>query len=165
MKKDEASKKNDVILIPSEKLQHGFDLCREQMELLIDSAEILHNSKKYPILLALSVLAREESAKLELINMHIGTPFGISKREWDSVTKGFVHENKLVNPVKFAQYYAKRVGKDMFEKVQEWGKNQGYEPASANYEDFMSVTEEHLKRLASLNVIKKKLFLFGLERL
>lgn len=157
MKKDKTSKKN-VILIPVEKLQEGFDLCKKQMEMLIESSQILYNSKKYSPSIALSVLAREESAKLERISQHITLSLGISKKEWSSMTQGFVHEKKLVNPVKFAVKFAKWEGKKRFEKMERWGEKHGYGEMPASYEDFMKVEEKHYERLRSLNEIKKECF-------
>lgn len=156
MKKDETSK-NDVILIPVEKLQEGFDLCRKQMELLIESAELLHQSKKYSISIALSVLAREESAKLSLIGKQIDGALGISKREWESITRGFVHEHKLKNPVKSTVDLVRSLSKGDFEKLKKRMKDDGTETI-VTYEDVMNITEEHYKRLSSLNEIKKDCF-------
>ena len=157
MKKDETSK-NDVILIPVEKLQQGFDLCRKQMEMLIESSQILYDYKKYPLSIALSVLAREESAKLQLIDMHIISSSGISKGTWDYITRGYVHERKLKDPLKFSVDYTKWQGKKLYKQVQKWGKNHGYEQSPVNYEDVMKIEDKHYARLVSLNAIKKDCF-------
>lgn len=157
MKTAETSK-NDVILIPVEKLQQGFDLCRKQMEMLIESSQILYDSKKYPLSIALSILAREESAKLQLIDMYISAGHGISKKQWDYLTRGYVHERKLKDPVKFSVDFAKWQGEKRYKQVQKWGKNHGLGELPADYDDFMKVGEKDYARLLSLNEIKKDCF-------
>jgi AbiV family abortive infection protein len=159
MKKDETSK-NDFILIPVEKLQQGFDLCRKQMEMLIESSQILYDSKKYPLSIALSILSREESAKLQLIDMHVSARHGISKKQWDHLTRGYVHERKLKGPVKFSVDFTKWQGKKLYTQVQKWGKNHGLGELPVNYDDIMKIGEKDYARLLSLNEIKKDCFYF-----
>lgn len=145
--------KNEII-IPLDRLQEGHSKCAKHIELLIDSCDVLLSSRKYPTTIALSILALEESAKLELIQNHLIHNVGISKKEWDSVTSYGSHSKKLKNPVREEVEAFKRVGKEIVDHVGEWNEYLFGFP-TPSYEDYQSITEKHYEYFGKLNFVKQ----------
>lgn len=142
------------VLIPLDRLQEGHDKCAKHMELLIDSSDILFSSRKYAISIALSILALEESAKLELIQIHLINKVGITKKEWESITGYGSHSRKLKNPVRTQVEKHKIAGKEISDSIVAVNEYL-YGFPTPSYEDYQSITENFYEYYSKLNFVKQ----------
>lgn len=150
---------NSEILIPTSKLQSGFNECRKQIETLIDSAQILYNKKKFSIALPLLILAREEYAKLTLFLLHIVENDGITKKEWLEHTRGGgVHSNKLTGVVKKAKKRIESAGPEKFKETQEFYLKKGFGTRKREYKETVTIDPHTIENLNHLNTIKQDCF-------
>lgn len=109
---------NDKILIPVEAFLEGFEGCRISIEMMLNSSETLLDSNNYPLSIALSILALEESTKLELIHKKMMTSEPIMEKEWRKISGSRdAHLNKLVTPVKDERDLWLSLGKETYEKM------------------------------------------------
>jgi len=80
--------KRDKNLIPVEALEEGFEACRLLTELMLKSSETLLDSNQFSSPITLSILALEESTKLELIHIKkIMTSQPIKEGEWEKLKR------------------------------------------------------------------------------
>lgn len=150
---------NDNILIPVSKLQSGFDECRKQIEILIDSAKILYDKRKFSIALPLLILAREEYAKLTLLLMHMVEKKGITKKDWLDYTRGGgVHSNKLTGVLKKAKKRIEKEGPENYKKMQETYLQKGFGVRKKTYEETVTIDPQTIENLNHLNMIKQDCF-------
>ena len=131
----------DEILIPPEKLKDGFEKQSEQIELLLESSEILLKNEKYSHSLSFSILAHEEVAKLRTIRQHLLQNKGITRKEWIDLTKGGSHKEKLIKHSKDKKKHLEETGHNRFE-ASEVFKNMINDPLSLiNSEIFASCSD------------------------
>jgi len=89
--------------IPWRKLEQGINLIFENLQTLIDSADILYQNRKYPISISLSILAFEETSKAGLLLEHYENKTDLPRDLWNALTKtrkNTPHYNKLLKFLK-----------------------------------------------------------------
>lgn len=132
----------------------GFDKCARHIENLIDSSELLH--KRYIASIPLSILAFEETAKLQFIQEHLKSGKDIEIDEWKNLT----HSNKTHN-LKSTRIYDKSI-QSMNEIPEEEylihayiNKNLGLVSDPLTHEEAKKPKENVLRVLRSYNKIKQ----------
>lgn len=147
--------KIDENLIPVERLQHGFESCLILTELLLESSEVLLKSNNYPTSIALSILALEESAKLELLHKKIMISEAIKEKEWKKITNDSeAHIKKLVRPVMEEHSSMKSIDKESYEKMQEIRSDLGLADIPS-FDDLTSIDDSQFDYYRILNKIKQ----------
>lgn len=139
------------ITIPVSKLNEGLDKSKRQIQLLIDSSELLVERRKYPTALALLVLAREEISKLNLIQQHQKDEKPITEVEWTKVTS---HKSKLALPYLTAFEHLKDKPKEYMVALDQLNKKLGFsEHAFAGV--VKPVSKEMLKTVEKNDLLKQ----------
>src|SRR5439155_16808714 len=105
--------------------------------------------------IALSILALEESAKLELIHKKIMMSEPIREKEWKKITNDSeAHIKKLVKPVRDENSAMKLLGKESYEKLQKLSSRLGF-GNMPSFDDVTSIDDSHFDYYRTLNKIKK----------
>jgi len=151
--------------IPKGKISDGYKKSKRQIESLLDSSQILYNSKQYATSLSLSILAREELAKLLVLQDHLKDGTKISCDEWKKLTKN----TKNVTAHKFRLTYSPKVSREgvqkkftraMHEQMVSERKQLGL-PTGMSYEQMMLITSEYEKGYEILDKIKQDCWYLG----
>ena len=136
-------------------LSEGFEGCRLSVEMMLKSSETLLNSNNYSLSIFLSILAMEESTKLELIHKRMMTSDPIKKKEWKSISSyPEAHLNKLVTPVRDEKDSLLSMGKETYEKMKKIGTDSGIGELP-DFDEIDSSDNINLSYYKMLNSIKK----------
>ena len=146
---------NEQIAIPFENLQEGFEISKRQIELLLESSNILSSENKFSIALTLTILAREELSKLDLIENCIDKRINLSKKEWMKITKYGSHKEKLQGLIKNAKKRVEESGPEVYKWTQDNIEKFGYGEIKNNYEDAVKIDPSISANLGIMNFIKQ----------
>lgn len=153
--------------INQKKVQVGYELCKSHILSLLESSEILYKSKKFTESLSLSILAREEVAKLIALQDHLKNNTSMPYDEWLKLTKNTkestAHKQRLVEPMRQSREYVQSMPPSFFETMKDerkkMGLSEGFQYAAA-----MSLTPEFEKSFEKLDKVKQACFYFGLNK-
>src|SRR5574342_1409631 len=105
-----------------EKISDGYRKCKRHIESLLDSSQILLDSNQYATSLALSILAREELAKLLVLQDHIKNKTEITCDEWNKLTKNTkestAHRFRLTFPAKRIREDVQTFTREHFQRLE-----------------------------------------------
>lgn len=149
--------------IKIEKLQVGFDLCANQIGLLLNASEKLIENNMFSMALPFSILAREELTKLGLIQDHISGNKQLPKSKWSKITGYGSHYEKLLSPIKRKTELAKNTTQEQWEKIMTISKKLGLDDINSTYKDITTVNPSVKTNLESLNIIKQDCWYLGFD--
>lgn len=95
-------------LIPYNELDDGFERSRYLVNSLIESSKLVCQSHHYHISIGLSILAYEEIYKMTMFFYALQNKKGISKEDWDLITKGDRKNRKSTHMIKHERSYLDR---------------------------------------------------------
>ncbi len=148
-----------MIDIPTEKISDGYRKCKRHVENLLYSSRILYDAKQYSLSLSLSILAREEIAKLLVIQDHLKNNTAISGMEWNKLTKSTkestAHRFRLTFPLKLMRENIQSFTRDEFQKM-EWERIQMGISLGMPYEQAMALTSDFEKAFEKLDQVKQE---------
>jgi len=128
---------------------------RDQVELLLESSKLLHDSKKYSLSIPLSILALEECAKLNLFSRKVYQKRGVSQEEWSSLSKGGSHDTKLTRPLTDSKKELLQKGEKGFQIVKARQQKLGSVIKYTSLDEIVSAYAEEANTIKVLNKIKK----------
>lgn len=147
----------DDILIPTERIQDGLDLCLQQIVELVNSAKGLYDAKHYATSVALSILATEELAKVRLLLERRDKKKDITRREWRDITFGRKsHKLKLTYEyVNAREFLLREVPEDKYRAMMPVFGIVGGQRQMPYYEELVKSHPEDIRRLEALDVLKQ----------
>ena len=149
----------DEILIPKEKIQEGFKISHNQIVILLHDSQKLYEEKRYVSSISLSILARGELAKLDVLRLHATSNTGITKDEWTKLTRGGSHQDKLTKSYTDAQEQVSQLDEQTYNRIIEIEKKQGSKlKYRTHYSKIIKYSDTIEKRLKKFNEIKKAAF-------
>ena len=95
-------------LIPYDELDDGFQRTKFLVESFMDSSNLAFSKNHYHISIGLSILAYEEISKMQMFFFARQKGEGISKEDWNLVTKGDPKNKKSAHVVKPEKSYLDR---------------------------------------------------------
>ena len=149
--------KPNKTFIPEKFLKEGFKKQVQHIENLIESSQLLYDSKKNSSSLSFAILALEEIAKLRLIREHVMENQGISKNGWYEMKKGGSHKMKLTKPSEQRKKLLEEMGEEKYKIIEEFKKNTGNPLVGLSYSEMKKATERY-KMMAKFDKIKQGCF-------
>mgnify|MGYP000040500184 CR=1 FL=1 len=143
--------------IPEKYLKEGFKKQIHHIENLLESSQLLYDSKKYPSSLSLSILALEEITKLRLIREHLRKKEGISEKDWKNMKKGGSHKMKLVQPSMQRKKRLEDMDEQKYDAIEEFKKSTGSPFDRMTFSEMKKATEKY-SMMAKLDKIKQACF-------
>ena len=148
--------KPDPVFVPVEKLSSGIDKTRKQIDLLFESSEVLYNAKKYPLSIAVGILAEEEIAKLDVLREHVKSQKPITVTEWRQLRD---HKSKLTSPYIEAKKSMAEVPEGQYETVKIARGILGFKDFDTPFDDLKTPIEQSaITNLEKLDRIKQDCF-------
>jgi AbiV family abortive infection protein len=155
----------DEILVPKDKLSDGFEKSKNHVEFLLESSKILYDKKKYSLSIPILVLALEECYKMRFILDHITKDVGITKSEWDDITKGRdVHKSKLKKVYSEPKKEIEEHGEENYKIISSFMAKMGDKTIWKSYPESIEISQYVEERLAKLDVIKQDCFYLGWKK-
>ena len=150
--------------IPKEKTSDGYKKCKRHIENLLYSSQILYDARQYSLSLALSILAREEIAKLLVIQDHLKNNTEISSIEWIKLTKNTkestAHKFRLTFPHKLMREHIQSFTRAEFERMEQERRQMGIS-LGMPYEQAMALTSDFDKAYEKLDNVKQECLYLG----
>ncbi|MDE1769020.1 MAG: AbiV family abortive infection protein [Thaumarchaeota archaeon] len=150
--------------ISNDEVKSGYEICKSHIMTLIESSQILYDSKKYSTSLSLSILAREEEAKLLALQDHVKDDTNMTDEEWKQLTKNTkestAHEYRLTQPAKVSRENIQSFSPEYFEFMKSINTQMGVS-TNLTYEEMMSITPDYEKSLQRFDRIKQASFYLG----
>lgn len=151
--------------IPTKKIKQGRERSSKHIESLLKSSQILYDNKQYEQSLALSILAREELAKLLIIQNHLKNNTVIIYEEWKKLTKGTrestAHKIRLTLAQKTAREDVQKLTTEQYEAIQTQRERLGVERSTVTYEAAMSLDDGYDKIYEQFDQLKQECFYLG----
>lgn len=151
--------------IPLKKLTQGRARSSKHVESLLKSSQILYDARQYEQSFALSILAREELAKLLIIQNHLKANTIISYEEWKELTKGTrestAHKIRLTFTQKEARENVQKLTPKQYEETQIQRERLGAGRSSVGYEEAMSLNTDYDKIYEKFDQLKQECFYLG----
>lgn len=140
------------VTIPGSKLEQGIELGKKQSKMLIDSSEILYKKRKYVTSIGLSILAKEELAKIRIFNRMKKRGLPIDHDLWKILND---HRVKLGLSLYIAYHTLKKKSVVDIVKIRSMYIKEGIDP-KLNAVDFIKpINVKGLKFLESLDLVKQ----------
>lgn len=146
-----------IPLIPEKNLKEGFKKQIQHVENLLESSQLLYDSKKYPSSLSLSILALEEVTKLRLIREHLRKNKGILEKDWKNMKKGGSHKMKLVQPSIQRKKRLEEMDEKKYDAIEEFKKITGSPFDRMTFSEMKKATEKY-SMMTKLDKIKQDCF-------
>lgn len=150
--------------ITLEKISDGYRKCKRHIESLLNSSLILYDTGQHTTSLALSILAREEFAKLLVLQDHLKNKTEITCDEWNKLTKNTkestAHRFRLTLPAKQTRENVQTFTREKFEAMEK-ERNQMGLSSGMPYEVAMALTQEFEKGYEKLDSVKQECLYLG----
>lgn len=129
------------------------------------SSQILYDAKQYEQSFTLSILAREELAKLLVIQNHLKDKTAMSIEEWKELTKGTkestAHKIRLTLTQKISREEIQKLTPEQYEEIQIQRERLGAERSTVGYVEAMSLNETYDRFYEKFDQLKQECFYLG----
>jgi len=140
------------ITIPNSKLEEGFQLCKAQSKMLLDSSEILSKKRKYVISIGLSILAKEELTKMRIFYRFLIRGLAIEQDMWKVLTD---HNVKLGLPFFLVSHSLRKKSPLEIVQVKNFANKMGIKTNLSVLDTLKEPNEKYIQFVESLDIVKQ----------